>query len=1094
MLSKTRHAEWNPNAFPWSIDKKLSGTFEDFFAYYLRRAFAGPASGVSVRQTARSGDGGRDIEFEYSTPLQLGGIELPAAGERPQRLFIECKVTSGPKLDEGFLADVSQHVDEDFDAYLLVTNAVITPHTHHLAVQIWRRLGKAFLLLDRARLYRAWSEAGLLDEARQLGLVPPEPPPEPPSFTGVCVAAQTEEFRPGQLLRTYLTVRNHSARSQSLQISLAADIDWSSGDEAPLHVILAPGEDQVHVLRSSRERYDVASPLRLNLSSEGRAHSLTIAGAKPQLVLDPPFVGEGHRALLAKIRSTVESSTGFDLISIHGEAGVGKSRVLEEARPALDGAWFMDRLGCDPRSGHFDIASFAARAAAAALRPEESEHERPAALGDVAGFLDCLGLRTVLLLEDLHHAGVADIDALKAMVTRPPEVATPIVFIVTGRDDHSFPNADYYALLDLLRSEERLNVSSHALESLSFDDAETLIRAVASDLPDAAVARVHRLGECNPFIIIEVLQYLLDMGLARLLSRRTIGVLDPERFIGLDDLPREVEELYERRLTSLGEAQDGPEACRLIIALSCLPPDGTDDLIASWLEQGGDEVLDLLIARRFLLRDAFAGQLRFAHENLYNFLRRWIRQPAHAPRVAADLLDFAGLMGMLDPLAKAELLSVAGHHAEAFALFAPAWAAIQAMSNFSSEEVDRRYYPFLHAIFASARAEDQSPVSLAKVAAAVGYMGVHNFPLVQGERACAQAEDMIRAVYGSAPDGEIFATAIHQLRSHALQNLGRTGLALRRMNELEANFKERGASSPQVAFDLYDRLQEHYRKTNHAEMMLHYGRLASRAVEESADEKLRAAHLITMSMAAIYRTSGAKEAAARALDASEQTGIRRFVVFNQLTRLVGAALMESDNDARLKAVYQEAQALLRLAAANTYSDSIIRLQLLLATLAPHVAPTPEEGRRRAREYILAGQQSSVRLGIGLYDWAFDNLAGAIDSLDPAIVDEQARRRFDTCLERLRRRGLTFIGACSGTYPNALAIANIVRFHAQFRESAAAALIQREVSAYDSAVTMDVESVQRLLRNAIAGKAIFWPKQNRPMLRLPGDSSYFTPII
>ena len=1097
MFSKTRNTEWNPNAFVWRIPADRAERFEKFIAYFLKRHFGDLHTGVSVQRTPRSGDQGRDVEVVYRSALDLGGAKLLPPGDgRAARMFVECKSTSLEKIDDSFLIDATQHEGEDFDVYALATNGVISPYAHYRAVQAWSQRGARFVLLDRSRLYRALSDAAVLAEAASHGIAPEAPPAADLLERRLWAAAQIVGTASdgARALQTYLVVRNHATTPQRVSLSLASDIHWSS-EGADREFVLDAGEDLTQLVKSERQRLDLESSLRLSLSSEGRASALVLIAAKPQLVLEPPFMGRGHLDLRLRLRHGLEQARGFQIVSVHGEAGVGKTRTVEEALRPVENSRFVFRAACDPRTGRFDIVRLAQDIAIAALRDDDASTERPRFLRDLVPYLRRIGLPVILLLEDLHHASPDDITILKEFVARPPEMPEPTTIIVTGRDDHTFPNADYYAFLDIMQGGEGGHVEVHELGRLADADSGNLIRAVAANLPEPAVARVEQLGQNNPFVIIEVLQYLLDVGLARLLSRRTIGVLDPERFKGLDALPSAVEELYERRLEALRSSPGGGSACALICAASFLSADSVDDLAEVWPDATKAETIRLLIARRFLTRDDRTDRLQFAHENLYHFLRRWIRHPDHAASTVQELLGYDPFVSLLGDLPRGEALSLAGRHAEAFELFRPVWDAVRAMTNFSSEEIDRSFYPFLPALFVSARALGQDPGGLAKVASALGYMGVHNFPLLQGEQACRRAEEMLEFVFGDSGDGAEYRMAIGQLRSHALQNMGRTGVALRRMIELEAHFKEAGEAPPTVAFDLYDRLQEHYRKANHSALMDHYGRLAAAAAAKSQDEKIGAAHLITMSLTRIYRRGRqAAEGADRAIAASERTGIQRFIVYNRLTRLIAGIFSAGLASSDLRETFDEGRELLRIAALNTFSDSIIRLQLLLATLAPHVHADVAEGRRIARLFIVAGQESSVRFGIGLYDWALDNLAGALDQSDADTPAEQARQRFDTCMERLRRRGLTFVGACSGTYPNVHAIANILRFRASFRESHAVELLRREITAYDAQLTSTEEAALPLVDAARRGRQIFWPSGNAEMLRLPGEAGYFTPIF
>jgi hypothetical protein len=96
---------------------------------------------------------------------------------------------------------------------------------------------------------------------------------------------------------------------------------------------------------------------------------------------------------------------------------------------------------------------------------------------------------------------------------------------------------------------------------------------------------------------------------------------------------------------------------------------------------------------------------------------------------------------------------------------------------------------------------------------------------------------------------------------------------------------------------------------------------------------------------------------------------------------------------------------------------------------------------------------------------------------------------------MKQRGLTFVGAESGLYPNPFAISNVVRFFAQYRESHAVDLLRSTISAYDNRFLEDDDALRTLVTRAVNGKPIFWPaKRQTPMLRYPSTNGYFTPIF
>jgi hypothetical protein len=1092
----TRHLGLDPNSFEWSIPQDRALSFESFIFRYVRDRLATKSGRIKVIATPRTGDQGRDIEIRHSDPFHLFGATIAPAPEGNESVvFVECKSTQKAHLDDSFLIDASQHADHACSHYVLVTNATITPYCHYRAENEWRRRGSEFILIDRRRLYDALRGDGTLEAAARSGLLSAPASTLPPlTHDGVAISWQVERDRKATAREgfIYLTLRNFTSESQLTSMGLASDHSWTS-DVQSIERALEPGRDATFLVRFAQQTFEPLSELGLYLTSDGRSQRITIPTAKHEFAFEPPFVGDAQRAIQSQLRGWVEEESQFALISVQGEAGVGKSRTIRSAlQPLKGGRYDLFSFECDPRTGAFDLTDLFEEMEASGTVTEGLDHR---SLRDAVTAADRASASVLLVLEDLHHADPSVIAMVKTLVTDPPACHTPVVVVVSGRDDHTFPNTDYFSLLALVRTAPHERCRAVSVPPLSDDDALTLVRAVAVDLPEFAVDRICRLGQNNPFIIIECLQYLLDLGIARILSRQTIGVLDPERFAGLSVLPDTVEELYAQRLASLRAAPEGELAFQFLCIASFFGPIIHDGIFKGFFDgSDSDRMEDLLIARRFLGLTTKKQDLRFAHENLYHFMRRWCRQPSNAPYAAASMLGSPALMARLTPLARGEVWSMAKQFQKAFAALRVVWNRVQDITNFSSEEVDKTYYEFLPALYETAVALDRPKQATAKIALVQGYMGVHNFPLLQGELACLRAEQMLEQLYPEPSQGLSHKLAIRQLRAHALQNMGRTTEAYRIMLELEAQINEGAKASPALRFDLYDRMQEYYRKINHAELMEHYSVLARRIANQTRDEKLLASHQITDAVCALF--SGRQRALAKsqaAVSSGKRIGVRRFGVYNRLTQLVATAIYAQGNRDVFKQIFGEAEVILKYAAVESFSDSIIRLQLLLATCALFSFDDRSDAHRAARVYIDAGQESALRFGIGLYDWALDNLAAVVD-LEEGVRDEEVRRRFRTCLERLKRRGLNHVGASSGTYPNAFAIANALRFFGRFSESSAVDALRSTVYAYESRFLYDERAALAIVRRASIGQAVFWPRRRTEALRYPAQDGYFVPIF
>jgi DNA-binding CsgD family transcriptional regulator/tetratricopeptide (TPR) repeat protein len=291
----------------------------------------------------------------------------------------------------------------------------------------------------------------------------------------------------------------------------------------------------------------------------------------------PPLIGrERHlRALTDRLESACRGAGGVVLLA--GEAGIGKTRLVEEVHAAADRLGFLVAQGncfeADRGVPYAPIADLL-RAIVAARAPTE-----PAALLDEAGpALRCLlpELTTrlsvtavppppdleqhqlgqqlsrllagqaaqqplLIVIEDLHWSDDGSLAALYQLARRAARL--PLLLLLTYRVDelHGEPA---HLLAELER--ERL-AQEIALPRLSRSEVETLLRALA--LPETPPRRdlsddLYRLTEGNPFFVEEVVKALASA------SEPIQDAADAPPLRSLR-LPRTVQDAVQRRTRGL---------------------------------------------------------------------------------------------------------------------------------------------------------------------------------------------------------------------------------------------------------------------------------------------------------------------------------------------------------------------------------------------------------------------------------------------------------------------------------------------------------------------------------------------------------------
>ena len=175
------------------------------------------------------------------------------------------------------------------------------------------------------------------------------------------------------------------------------------------------------------------------------------------------FIGQDHRRIAQEIRSRAEMGKGFSLISVQGETGVGKSRTVQEALAPL-------------REGQLEIIPFNFQRHQQAPWFDEfcAKFDLPDILSEIAepstriSRLIQVAAETaapmVILFENLHHAEDKVIKTFKDLLLKPPKCSAPLILIITGRDDHTYPNQTYFSLLHLVADQELQHAKATALD------------------------------------------------------------------------------------------------------------------------------------------------------------------------------------------------------------------------------------------------------------------------------------------------------------------------------------------------------------------------------------------------------------------------------------------------------------------------------------------------------------------------------------------------------------------------------------------------------------------------------------------------------
>lgn len=1010
MLSQIFGIPCRANTQPWNLGSYLGSKFETHI-YQVLSSLLAPCikQGVTITQTPSSRDDGKDIVVESPMALEsFMGLSFPLRGKDKIKIYLECKSSnSGTIPYNQFAGNFSRVKDDNIDYYVLVTNTTISPYSFYQFKTELEQREIIFYLFDQFLLNRL-----LTSMNAELGeYFPIEDPP-----TSNLEYQLLSTFRNRQpIFELFLLMRNYQDSAITMNLKLNTDRNWNVSQQS-IKQVVAPHSASCVKLVIQREYYDGVNELLLSMETQGRETFTQIKGVNWECNFTPPLCGSTHRKIISELTDNILTSSSFHFSYLWGEAGVGKTRIIDELmnntqqRGVETAAFRCER-------GKTDIQQKIKRFLIS--RNMLAADSQSISLPDILAESGSHFQRCLLIIDDLHSADASLLAEIKQ--ASHTDSKYPIMLLVAGRNDFSAGDLEYHSFVQW--ATDALVRQGYIISGFNEEDAKNFIRLIIQDIPQYALQKIYSLSNCIPLFIVEAIEYLLEMKLVHIINRSSVGVQNPESFSSKLYIPDKIDEIYAKRFEALSEIAGGSNLQKFLLTCTLLGVRFPYDVAATFLDSP-EEAVKELFQRRFIAYSP-DGQLEFVHESLYLFLKQYIlNHETLRKKCACMIYEVNSVLENLPPLQKGRISLWSGHPNDAISYFEFTLNKIASLENHSNVNIDRDCYDYLEDMYACVSDSLlQEKIILCKL-----YIALHYYTPYIAIQKCQWAHNQIKN-NSSLKKRTDLTWMLKEHEAHSYLNAGQLKRADSILQELLAvTIYSPDSVDDQTLFDLYDKLSNLNIKYNNPSVAEKYILLAERTALRLEDKKLEALAHITHAKLFFYSAPTEAKSYLQSADIClHASHADRISMHNRITKLILELSSTDISTVALENMKREANSILRECVDRQFANSVIRSNILLGTLYLLSGATPTNARL-AVNYFNKAIDDSLRFGIGTYIWQIYNQLALLSIRQGESID-RTTRLFDTVFQQLRRQNLLYIGDTRFCYGNLLAISNIAGFYA-----------------------------------------------------------------
>ncbi len=1006
-------------------DWKTSGLeFEqliyDCIANELQFAFS---CGAKLVKTPNTRDGGVDLIITTPIPITIMGQKFSLCGKDKITIHIECKYTTHRTLAlEKFSKNLLVAATKKIDYFLLVTNASISPYSFFQATNNFTHNTIRFKYIDQDTLLMYMD-----------GKVGPSMPMVK-KIPKIFIAYQTEKrYINGQLgLDLYILFKNNTFEASTCTLQLLSDRNWEIAENA-IEMVLAGAEAICKKISVEKVNYDGGDDILLQFLLDGERKTVQIIGTSMHYNFVLPFTGEAHKRLYHEIVEQVIDNDKIRTLCLVGEAGIGKTRIIDEAYNTISTRGnTCFRFTYTRETSFSDFCAIIRKHFKLSLSGSIS-------LVEIAKELSAnVYKRYFIVIEDIHNAPDCFFQELQSL-ENANLISSPLYFVVAGRDDDTVCNDSYYAYLDWCKHREgNNNLCYKKVTNLEKEECIDLIRFVINDAPPFVIEKIEAFSRGNPFFLIQYIEYLLETQIIFLVNRNTVGITNAATFSGNLYIPEKIEELLEQRFNVISKKQHA-RVIEFLYVLAYIGASAETEFLNYFWGDDNPRGLQSLF-QNHILKLTNQG-VCFDHESIYLFLREKIKNDKIKNMCCHILYSNSAVFSLLPPIKKGEILLYIGEIDLAKDYLKTPINELLNITNISSINLSPEYYEYYFSIY---RFSNELGFHSLDKNALIGivYTAMHNLSSGNVSLAFQFVNSQIQKQYR---DDMKLNTSVAVLYAHYYLSAGQMSRAKQYITELLA--LERYSPElfdDQTRFNLFDRASSLYLQENHIEPAQKYNQMSLKIAEKHSDYKLLTLAKIIEAKICFYTdVHYAFTLMKEAQGFICQESAVRIGCHNRIGMLTAKILISGSNKETSKKYVAEAMTLLKEALQIGYPLAIIRMHYLLSVLYYLSGEVT-----LAKQHLDNGIETSIRIGNIKLLPNYYNMKLIISAKEDQPISVLARYA-ETAIEYLRQLNMLFLGARDFGSSNIINITNHAIFLKEYMPETESYKFMRSIEFYGS---------------------------------------------